>query len=166
MSIGNKAVVDEALVLDYLLKDKQTKIIALYVEQLSNAKKLLPLIKKISSGKSAKPVLILKAGTTSAGALASASHTGALAGNDAAYDALFNQSGAIRVSNIEEMFEYLKIFDDNKITAADNLAVITNAGGLGVLAVDAISNCNLKLAELSEITIKNLKESKLINEKL
>lgn len=158
MSIGNKAVVDEALVLDYLLKDKQTKIIALYVEQLSNAKKLLPLIKKISSGKSAKPVLILKAGTTSAGALASASHTGALAGNDAAYDALFNQSGAIRVSNIEEMFEYLKIFDDNKITAADNLAVITNAGGLGVLAVDAISNCNLKLAKLSEITIKNLKK--------
>ena len=158
MSIGNKAVVDESLVLDYLAKDKQTKIIALYVEQLNDAQKLLNLFKKIGRGKLTKPIIVVKAGSTSAGASASASHTGALAGNDAVYNALFKQGGVIRANNIEEMFEYLQIFNNNPIKKADNLAIITNAGGLGVLAIDAISKANLQVAKLSKKTIDSLKK--------
>lgn len=159
MSIGNKALVDETMVLEYLAKDKQTKIIALYVEQLNDAKRLLSLFKKIGRGKLAKPIIVIKAGSTSAGASASASHTGALAGNDAVYNALFKQGGVIRANNIEEMFEYLQIFNNNPIKKADNLAIITNAGGLGVLAIDAISKANLQVAKLSKNTINNLKKN-------
>ena len=156
ISVGNKAVVDDAAILEYLAGDKETKVIAMYAEQLVNSEVLLPLVKKLGRGPQAKPIIVLKSGRTSAGAGASASHTGALAGNDAAYSALFRQGGVIRAESIEELFDYIKIFDNNPIAPARRLAIITNAGGPGVLAIDASVENNLQIAALSDNTKKNL----------
>ncbi len=156
MSVGNKTIVNETAILEYLANDEETKVIAMYVEQLSDAEALMAVTKKITTGKNPKPIIILKSGRTSAGAGASASHTGALAGNDAAYEALFNQSGVIRAYNISELFNYIRIFSNNPIKSAKNLAIITNAGGPGVLAIDAVMEDALVPAVLSEETKKKL----------
>jgi len=156
MSVGNKAVVDEEAILEYLAEDPSTKVIAMYAEQHSNPESLMAIIKKISNGANPKPVIILKSGKTSAGAGASASHTGALAGNDAAYEALFRQSGVVRADNVNELFDYIKIFSTNPLKAAKNIAVITNAGGPGVLSIDAVVQNGLLPAVLDPKTIKVL----------
>lgn len=156
MSVGNKAVVDEAEIFSYLANDEDTKVIALYAEQLQEPEKLMSIVKQISRGQNAKPIIVLKSGKTSAGAGASASHTGALAGNDAAYSALFRQSGIIRAESVEELFDYIKIFSNNQTLAAKKLAIITNAGGPGVLAIDAAVNNGLEIASLSEETKASL----------
>ena len=158
MSIGNKAVVDELEVLEYLSKDEKTRVIALYAEQLEKSQDLIAMIKKITREPKAKPVIVLKSGRTSAGASASASHTGALAGNDSAYEALFRQSGAIRAYSVSEFFDYIQIFVDNPLGPAKNVAVITNAGGPGVLAADEIIASGLSLASLSDKTVIALKQ--------
>lgn len=152
MSVGNKAVVEEAEIFEYLYHDTETQVIALYAEQLSHPEILMPLVKKIGHGATAKPIIVLKSGRTSAGAGASASHTGALAGNDAAYNALFRQSGIIRADSVEEMFDYIKIFSTNKLAPAGQLAVITNAGGPGVLAIDATVENGLNVSKLAAAT--------------
>jgi len=158
MSIGNKAIVDELEVLEYLSKDEKTRVIALYAEQLEKSQELIAMIKKITREPEAKPVIVLKSGRTSAGASASASHTGALAGNDSAYEALFRQSGAIRAYSVSEFFDYIQIFVDNPFNPAKNVAVITNAGGPGVLAADEIITSGLNLASLSDKTTTALKQ--------
>lgn len=157
MSIGNKAVVDELAILNYLAEDPQTKVIAMYVEQLVNAPKLRETLYKITHGQNPKPVIILKSGRTSAGAGASASHTGALAGNDVAYEALFYQSGVVRALSVAELFDYIQIFLDNPLASTKNVAVITNAGGPGVLTTDEIILNNLQLAKLDQSTVDSLK---------
>jgi len=157
MSVGNKTIVNETAILEYLANDEETKVIAMYVEQLSDAEALMTVVRKITTGKNPKPIIILKSGRTSAGAGASASHTGALAGNDAAYEALFNQSGVIRAYNTSELFNYIRIFSTNPIKSAKRLAIITNAGGPGVLAIDAATEDALVPAVLSEETKEKLK---------
>jgi acetyltransferase len=152
ISSGNKAVLDETDFLGYLANDEKTKVIALYVEELKGADKLIPLIRSITHGSKPKPVIILKAGTTAAGAQAAASHTGALAGTDSAYDALCSQSGALRAATVAELFDYLNIFLHNPIVPARRLAIVTNAGGPGVLATDAVVENGLEMAKLSEAT--------------
>lgn len=159
VSVGNKAVLDEAEILDYLEKDSDTAVVAMYAEQLAEPQKLMAKIKEMSHDEKPTPVVVLKSGKTAAGAGASASHTGALAGNDAAYAALFRQSGAIRAESSEELFDYIKIFSTNEIKSASRLAIITNAGGPGVLAVDSVIENGLKIASLSEETKNKLIES-------
>jgi len=156
ISVGNKAVLDEADILDYLKKDDDTDVVAMYAEQLVEPEKLMAKIKELSHDEKPTPVVVLKSGKTSAGAGASASHTGALAGNDAAYAALFRQSGIIRANSSEELFDYIKVFSSNKIRSAARLAIITNAGGPGVLAIDATVENGLTVATLSEATKKIL----------
>lgn len=158
VSVGNKAVMDEVTLLNYLAEDKDTKVIAMYVEDLSKAQELIATAKKITRAKNPKPIIVLKSGRTSAGASASASHTGSLAGNDAAYDALFRQSGIIRADKVSEMFEYIQAFSNNKLPAGRNVAIITNAGGPGVLTTDEVVSNRLHLAQLSEETKKALQE--------
>jgi acetyltransferase len=148
-SVGNKAVLDEADFLQYLRADKSTEVIGIYAENLARPRKLAPLIKKLSCGANPKPVVVLKSGRTLAGASASSSHTGAIAGNDAVYEAFLKQSGAIRARNTTEFFDYLQIFSKNKLQTSDRLAIITNAGGPGVLAIDTASESSLSLAKLS-----------------
>ncbi|MFZ4648198.1 MAG: acetate--CoA ligase family protein [Patescibacteria group bacterium] len=156
MSVGNKAVISEVAILEYLAEDADTKVIAMYVEQLSDPEPLMAIIRKITTGANPKPIIALKSGRTGAGAGASASHTGALAGNDAAYEALFRQSGVIRADSVNELFNYIKIFSANPIKSAKNLAIITNAGGPGVLAIDAVVEDGLVPAVLSPETTAKL----------
>lgn len=158
VSVGNKAVMDEVILLNYLADDKDTKVIAMYVEDLSRAQEIIAIAKKMAYAKNPKPIIILKSGRTTAGASASVSHTGSLAGNDAAYDALFKQSGIIRADKVSEMFEYIQAFSNNKLPAGRNAVIITNAGGPGVLTTDEVVSNGLQLAELSEETAKALKE--------
>lgn len=152
MSVGNKATIDELAIFDYLANDDKTEVIALYAEQMTQAEKIMASVKKMSYGKNPKPLIVLKSGRSVAGASASASHTGALAGNDAAYSALFSQAGIIRADKTEELFDFIKIFSNNPKAPAKRLAIITNAGGPGVIAVDCASAEGLEIAELSEAT--------------
>lgn len=158
VSVGNKALMTEADLFNYLAKDKKTKVVAMYAEQLTNAPALIAAAKKLTHGKNPKPIIAIKSGRTSAGASASASHTGALAGNDAAYEALFTQSGIIRVETVQELFDYLRVFTHNELPKGDRVAIVTNAGGPGVLTTDAVVLSGLKLAPISEITKSKLKK--------
>jgi Acyl-CoA synthetase (NDP forming) len=157
ISVGNKAVLDETDILDYLKNDDDTDVVAMYAEQLAEPDKLMAKIKELSHDAKPIPVVVIKSGKTSAGAGATASHTGALAGNDAAYAALFRQSGIIRANSSEELFDYIKIFSANKVNSAARLAIITNAGGPGVLAIDAVVENGLTVATLSDETKAALK---------
>ena len=159
ISVGNKVVLDEAAILKYLENDEDSDVVAMYAEQLANPVELMARIKEMSHAKKPIPVVVLKSGRTSAGAGATASHTGALAGNDAAYTALFRQSGAIRANSVEELFDYIKIFSTNKIQSVSRIAIVTNAGGPGVLAIDAISENGLQVAEFSDLTTQALSQA-------
>jgi len=120
VSLGNKALVDEAELLEYLYNDKNTKVIALYLEELSNVKNFLKVAQKITSSINPKPIIVLKSGKTKEGASASASHTGSLAGSDQGYQALFDQAGIVRANTISEFFNYLSIFSKMKLGNSDN----------------------------------------------
>ena len=155
-SIGNKASLGETDFLEYLEQDEATKVIGLYIEDLKDPRLLLSLSKRMTRGSKAKPIVILKSGRTSAGATALASHTGSLAGSDTMYDALFAQSGILRVKTIDELFGVLQVLSMNTVSVGRRVAIITNAGGPGVLATDAIVGNGLELARLSEETQKQL----------
>ncbi|MDO8509902.1 MAG: acetate--CoA ligase family protein [bacterium] len=153
VSVGNKALVDEAMLLDYLATDPDTKVIALYIEDLKNASVLIPKLRKIIKH---KPIIAIKAGRTNAGASAATSHTGALAGNDVAYDALFKQGGVIRANTITELFEHVRLFSHCQPPIGNRVAIVTNAGGPGVLTTDEATACGLDMAQLSDITHKKI----------
>ncbi|MEN8252950.1 MAG: acetate--CoA ligase family protein [Patescibacteria group bacterium] len=156
VSIGNKIIVDELSLLKYLKDDPQTKVITMYTEQLVDAPKFIKTVKEITTGKNAKPVIILKSGKTDAGSAAVASHTGSLSGGSAAYDALFEQAGVIQAQSISQLFDFAALFSENKMSEVKTVAIITNAGGPGVLTTDAVVGAGLKLAELSSETKKKL----------
>lgn len=158
ISIGNKADVDELKLIQHLAEDPKTSVIALYVEQLTEATKLINVIRATTKGRQQKPIIMIKSGRTAAGASAVASHTGSLSGGDAAYDALFNQSGVIRAKTISELFEFAKIFSKNKLQKLEKVAIITNAGGPGVLTTDEVTDNGLQLAVLSDETQAALRE--------
>ncbi len=156
ISVGNKASSDEETILEYLERDKETSAIGVYAESLTKGGELIEKIRRISVEPNPKPIIFLKSGRTSAGANASASHTGALAGNDAAYSALFRQSLAIRAENVTELFDFLNIFANNDLKPARRLGIVTNAGGPGVLSVDAAVECGLELAKMEEQNVNEL----------
>jgi len=158
ISIGNKADVDEIKLIKYLAEDDQTKVILIYAEELTNAPEFIQTIQEINRGSNPKPVIILKSGRTEAGAGAIASHTGSLAGGDAAYGALFNQAGMIRAISIKELFDFAQVFSKNPLATANNYAIITNAGGPGVLTTDEATDNGLQMAQLSQETVKKLNE--------
>lgn len=158
MSIGNKADVDELKLLKYFIEDEKTKVIALYAEQLENAPELIKVVKELSRGEHAKPVIVLKSGKTEAGSSAIASHTGSLAGGDNAYEALFAQAGIIRANSVAELFDFIQMFSKNHKHVIKNVAIVTNAGGPGVLTTDAVITAGLELAQLSDASTTALKE--------
>ena len=146
ISIGNKADVDELDLLRYFHEDADTDVILIYLEELRHGPKFITAVKQITCGDvRPKPVLVIKSGRTSAGALAAASHTGALAGTEGVYDAIFKQSGIIRCENIDELFDFAQTFaaksEDSegnatrrsKIVNGNRLAIVTNAGGPGIV---------------------------------
>lgn len=158
LSVGNQAGVDEAELLEYLADDPDTKVILLYIEQLSELTNILRVAQKIRRTRHPKPIIALKSGQTQRGAQAASSHTGALASNDAVYDALFRQAGILRAETVEDLFLFAECFVYNKLLKKDRVAIVTNAGGLGVLTTDALEREELELAALSKHTQTELQK--------
>ncbi len=158
ISFGNKADISEIDLLYYLMNDDETKVILMYLEEISDGRALISTAQQVIK-KSGKPILVLKAGRTEEGASAAASHTGSLAGSDDICDAAFEQAGIIRCGNIEEMFNKAIAFAYQPAPRTEKVAIITNAGGPGVLTTDAAISSGLKLAKFSEETTKILKKA-------
>lgn len=154
-SYGNAAVIDEVDILNFLMKDKETRVVIFYIEGVKRGKEFIEVAKKISR---VKPVIIIKGGMTEAGAKAAHSHTAALSGSSQAYEAVFRQFGLIEAKDIKDLLNFGKIFDTQPQTIGDRIAVITNGGGTGVLVTDALYNNGLRLAELSEKTKHGLRK--------
>ena len=153
ISAGNKADITENDVLDFWLKDKNIKILTFYLESFENGLEFIKLFKE-----NKKPVIILKAGRTKSGMKAASSHTGALSNDDRTVKALFQQFGIIRANTLNEIFNTAKGFEYFPIPKGNNIAVVTNAGGPAILAVDKLEERGLVLAEISEKTKSKLRE--------
>ncbi|MGA7878870.1 MAG: acetate--CoA ligase family protein [Desulfoferrobacter sp.] len=168
ISIGNKADVDELDLLQYLHEDIDTEVIMIYLEELRRGHEFIEAVKEITSGRRRTPVLVIKSGRTSAGARAAASHTGALAGSEAVYDSIFEQSGIIRAESINELFDFAGAFTyktstalgkvSRKLPAGNRVAIVTNAGGPGIVATDMTISAGLDLASFQDETIEELSQ--------
>lgn len=158
VSLGNKADLDELQLIEYLAQDPQTKVMTFYIEQLENAPALIKAIKKVTRGPDAKPIIMLKAGRTQAGQRAVASHTGSLSSSDVAYQALFDQAGVIRAESMTQLFAYAAIFSHHPPQAISSVAIVTNAGGPGVIATDEVIKSGLNLAALQTKTKTKLQQ--------
>jgi len=157
VSFGNKADVSEIDLLRYLKDDPDTGVILMYLEDISNGREFLEIAREIT-WESHKPMLAIKSGRSAEGARAAASHTGSLAGSDNAYDAIFYQSGILRVENIYALFNRAVAFSKQPIPKGNRIAIVTNAGGPGIMATDAAIRHNLEIATLSEETKRKLKQ--------
>lgn len=157
ISIGNKACTDEIELIRYLTDDPKTKVIMMYEEQLARGPEFIKVVHNLTTRPNATPVISLKAGRTGEGAAASASHTGALGGDDAVIDAVFRKSGVIRAYSIEELFDYAIAFAHNPWPEGNRVGVITNAGGPGVLTADECVSHGLSLPPLSQEAQNHLK---------
>ncbi|MBK7981085.1 MAG: acetate--CoA ligase family protein [Ignavibacteriae bacterium] len=155
ISVGNKADISENDILQFWLDDNNIKVITMYLESFENGLEFLNII---NSSENKKPIIIIKAGKTNSGMKAASSHTGALSSNDKIVDSLLNQFGIIRTNDLNELFNTAKGFENFPIPKGRNIAVVTNAGGPAILAVDKIEEENLNLAQISEITKSKLKE--------
>jgi acetate---CoA ligase (ADP-forming) len=152
ISVGNKADVGELALIRYLHEDPQTKVIMMYVEELRHGFEFIKTVREITGGDNPTPILAIKSGRSAEGAAAASSHTGSIAGSEAVYDALFQQSGVFRVQTIEELFDYAVAFANQPLPRSNRIAIITNAGGPGIMATDVTVNSGLKLAAFSEKT--------------
>ena len=155
VSLGNKADLSENDFLKVLGSDDKTNVILGYLESLVDGARFMKLARRISKK---KPILILKSGRTQAGAKAAASHTGALAGSDSAFDAAFTQAGVMRVDSGEELFDYAQAFSTQSIPKSDRVAIVTNAGGPGIMTTDACDRRCLRLSSLSQRTLSRLRK--------
>ena len=157
VSFGNKADVNETDLLRYLKDDPDTDVILMYLEDITNGRMFLETAREIT-WQAHKPMLAVKSGRSAEGARAAASHTGSLVGSDSAYDALFHQSGILRVEGVDELFNCALAFAKQPIPKGNRIAIVTNAGGPGIMATDAAIRHNLKIATLSEETKQKLKK--------
>lgn len=157
VSFGNKCDVNEAEILHYLLHDKETKVMLLYVEAIKSGREFLKAAKKVTKK---KPVVALKAGRSEAGARAAASHTGAIAGSDKIYDAAFEQAGILRAKDMEEFFDAGKALAMQPPAKDRNVGIITDAGGPGIMAVDECELKGLTVKRLSEETLMKFQKLK------
>jgi len=153
VSIGNKADVSGNDLLQYWENDPKTRTILLYLESFGNPRRFLRIARRISR---TKPLVAVKAGKTAAGSRAAKSHTAALASDDAAVSALLHQAGVIRADTIDEMFDIAACLDTQPLPSGRRVAIVTNAGGPGILAVDACEAAGLAVAELSAETRERL----------
>jgi acetyl coenzyme A synthetase (ADP forming)-like protein len=157
VSFGNKCDVNEAEMLYYLLHDEKTKVIMLYVEEISNGREFIRIAKEVTK---IKPIVALKSGRTEAGARAAASHTGAIAGSDQIYDAAFTQAGIIRADNMEEFFDIGKALAMQPPAEGKNIAIVTDAGGPGIMAVDECERRGLSVKKFSDMLIQKFEQLK------
>ena len=155
VSMGNKADMTEIDVLKMLAEHEQTKVIVMYLEDMGNGQEFLKVCKQITKQNAVKkPVLVLKSGRSPEGAKAAMSHTGALMGSDEIYDALLQQSGAIRVDTMEELFDYATAFSKQPLPIEGDLVIVSNAGGPAIISTDSCSKLGIKMAKIEEIRPK------------
>ncbi len=154
ISIGNQADVNAETALEYWEDEKDVEQILLYMESIQNPANFRKLASRISKK---KPILALKAGRSAAGASAASSHTGSLAGADKAANALLNQSGVIREYSLQDLFATAKVFANCPIPKGDRVAIITNSGGPGIMATDAICEHGMQIAKISDTTKEKLR---------
>lgn len=156
VSTGNKADLSEIELLYYLKDDPKTKVVLLYLEDIGDGAALMEAAREVIEA--GKPVLAIKPGKTEAGASAASSHTGSIAGSDEICEAAFRQAGIMRCNDIEEMFNKAIAFTYQPLPEHNRVAVVTNAGGPGVLVTDAAVEDGLKIAEFSSVTASVLKK--------
>lgn len=154
VSVGNKSDVSGNKLIEYWSRDPGTKLIVMYNESFGDPRRFTRLARRITKE---KPILAVKAGRTPTGARAASSHTGALAGTDVAVDALFEQCGVIRATTLEELFDFAMAFSNQPVPRGDRVAIITNAGGPGILTADACESLGLVIAPLAEETRSRLR---------
>jgi len=155
ISVGNKADVSGNDLLQYWEVDDNTTVILLYLESFGNPRRFSRIARRVSR---AKPIIAMKAGRTSAGRRAAGSHTAALAANDVAVDALFRQTGVIRAETLDEMFDVAALLENQPLLRGRRIAIVTNAGGPGILCTDACEAGGLKVPELSSRTREELRK--------
>jgi len=156
ISLGNAIDIDFGHLIDYLGADESTRFIILYIESISNARNFMSAARAFAR---TKPVIVYKAGRFPESAAVAASHTGALASEDNIYDAAFQRTGITRVYDIGEIFDCAALIGRNKIPSGDRLAIVTNAGGPGVMATDTLIAEGGTLARLGEDTMEKLNAS-------
>ncbi|HSW44635.1 MAG TPA: acetate--CoA ligase family protein [Phycisphaerae bacterium] len=160
ISLGNKADVGEVDLLEYLAADSQTSVILMYLEEMTRGRELIAVASRIThDGPTPKPILAIKGGRTAAGAAAAQSHTGALATSDVVCNAVFEQAGIIRSHSLEEMFNTAQLLAYQPLPKSNKMAIVTNAGGPGVMATDAAIERGLELSKFSVETTAKLKKS-------
>jgi acetyltransferase len=153
ISVGERADVDIADLIDYLGSDAGTRAILLYLESITGARKFVSAARSAARN---KPIIVVKAGRAPEGARAAASHTGALAGSDDVFDAAIRRAGMLRVDTLRDLFEAVETLSHNTRLHGERLALLTNGGGAGVLAADALSLAGGVLAELGADTLARL----------
>jgi acetyl coenzyme A synthetase (ADP forming)-like protein len=149
VSIGNKADVSSNDLLEYWEDDPETQLVALYLESFGNPRRFSRIARRVARK---KPILAMKSGTTASGARAASSHTAALAGSETAVDALFHQAGVVRAATLEELIDAAALFSGQPLPGGNRIAVLTNAGGLGILCADACDAVGLELPGLAPET--------------
>jgi len=155
IDLGNKCDVDDVEVLEYLNKDPETKLIVIHMEGVKNGRKFLETAKKVTK---TKPILCLKGGKTDVGARVVSTHTGSIAGLDQVYDAAFKQAGIVRVNSLNEVLDFIQAFSFSPLPKGNKVAILTFSGGVGAVVVDLCVENGLRLAKLSDETIKKLEE--------
>jgi acetyltransferase len=156
VSVGNKADLNEVDFIWSAAQDPNTKVILCYIEDVTDGKRFIKVVREASK---LKPVIILKSGTSSDGARAASSHTGALAGSDLAYDTAFRQCGVIRAKTMSDLFDLGISFVNQPIPPGDRVAIVTNSGGPGIIATDSVERNNLRMSRFSKETISRMRET-------
>ncbi|MDI6709330.1 MAG: acetate--CoA ligase family protein [Bacillota bacterium] len=156
VSLGNKGDLTESDFIADAGEDANTQVILCYIEDVTDGPRFLEVCREVSRK---KPIVILKSGSSQAGARAASSHTGALAGSDAAYDTAFRQAGVIRAYSMAELFDLATAFSGEPIPRQDRMAIVTNAGGPGIVATDTTEQKGLSLARFSSETLDALRQN-------
>ncbi|NLE77777.1 MAG: acetate--CoA ligase [Chloroflexi bacterium] len=154
VSLGNKADANELDFIQAWKDDPYSKVVMAYLEGIVDGPQFMKVAREVTQ---TKPIIAIKSGTTSGGARAVSSHTGTLAGSEAAYQAAFNQAGLLRATSVQELFDYSVAFARQPLLKSDRIAIITNAGGPGIMATDALEHAGLRLADLNRETIDTLR---------
>ncbi|MDS0298438.1 acetate--CoA ligase family protein [Halogeometricum sp. S1BR25-6] len=156
VSLGNKAVLDEADFIDAWGDDEDTSVIIGYLEGISEGREFIDTAREVTQD---TPIVLVKSGRTDAGAQAASSHTGTIAGSDQAYEAGLEQAGVIRAESVQELFDAARVLESQPLPDSDDVAVITNAGGPGVMTTDAVGDSRLSMASFTDETLDEFSET-------
>jgi acetate---CoA ligase (ADP-forming) subunit alpha len=155
VSIGNKSDVDDADLIEYFSDDPITRSILIYMEGLKDGRKFYEISTSVTRK---KPIVVIKAGRSKRGAEAASSHTGSIAGQDAVFSAAFEQAGIMRAEGMTQAFDWIQAINENPVPKGEALAIVTNGGGVGVLATDKCESLGLGLMDISRNLANDLKE--------